>query len=260
MICLLVGTSRPIRIQTMATTAGILIIGNEVLSGKVLDANSPYLCQELRALGVEVKRISVIPDDVDVIAAEAATFASAFDIVITTGGVGPTHDDVTIEGIAKGLDRPVITHPDLEQLVRTLYPGNVNDARRRLTMVPEGAELFGQPDLVFPVVVVENIYIFPGVPEILRQKFDAIKGRFRDAPFFLKKVFVTTGESSIAEHLNAVMRAYPDLLLGSYPEYRNPEYRVRLTLESKDPAYLDEAFDLLMGLLPTSSIAKVESE
>ncbi|MGH7409650.1 MAG: competence/damage-inducible protein A [Candidatus Methylomirabilis sp.] len=243
----------------MATTAGILIIGNEILSGKVQDANSPYLCRELRALGVEVKRIAVIPDDVDVIAAEAASFTDAFDIVITTGGVGPTHDDVTIEGIAKGLGRPVVTHPDLERLVQQLYADKVNTPHLRLALVPEGAELFGQPDVVFPVVVIKNIYVFPGVPEILRQKFDVIKERFRDTPFHLKKVFVTTGEGSIAEHLNAVIRAYPDLLLGSYPEYHNPEYRVSLTLESKDPAYLDKAFDFLMSLLPASSIAKVEN-
>ena len=258
MICHLSGrfTTRPTR--AMAKTAGILIIGNEILSCKIRDANSPYLCRELRALGVEIKRISVIPDDVDVIAGEAATFSAAYDIVITTGGVGPTHDDVTIEGIAKGLGRRVISHPDLERVLRQLYGGKVNSAHLRMAQVPEGAELFGQPDLVFPVVILKNIYIFPGVPEILRQKFDGIKERFRDAPFFLRKVFVTAGEGSIAEHLNAVMREYPALLLGSYPELNNPQYRVTLTLESKDPAYLDKALNRLMDLLPASTIAKVE--
>lgn len=242
----------------MTTTAGILIIGNEILSGKVQDANSPYLCRELRALGVEVRRVSVIPDELDTIAAEAAAFCAAYDIVMTTGGVGPTHDDVTVEGIAKGLGRRVITHPDLEQVVQKLYPGKVTSARLRLAQVPEGAELLGQPDLVFPVVLVENIYIFPGVPEILKQKFHGIKERFRGAPFFLRNVFVATGEGAIAEHLNTVMREYPTLLLGSYPALNNPEYRVRLTLESKDPAYLDEALTRLVGLLPTSSIVKVD--
>jgi len=242
----------------MATTAGILIIGNEILSGKVQDANSPYLCRELRTLGVEVKRIGVIPDDVDVIAVEAASFADAYDIVITTGGVGPTHDDVTVEGIAKGLGRAVVTHPDLERVLQQLYPGNVNDARRRLALVPDGAELFGQPDLLFPVVIANNIYIFPGVPEIVRQKFESIRERFRDSPFFLRQVFVTVGEGAIAEHLNAVVRQYPDLLLGSYPTLNSTDYRVRLTLESKDRALLDKAFDLLISLLSPSSIAKVE--
>lgn len=241
----------------MATTAGILIIGNEILSGKIQDTNSPYLCRELRALGVEVKRVSVIPDDVEIIAAEAAIFSAAYDIVITTGGVGPTHDDVTVEGIAKGLGRGVISHPELEGLLKQLYAGQLNSARLRLAKVPEGAELFGQPDLGFPVVILKNIYIFPGVPEILRQKFDGIKERFRETPFFLKKVFVTTGESSIAEHLDALMREYPALLLGSYPALHNPDYRVTLTLESKDPAYLDSALSRLISLLPSSAVFKV---
>jgi len=242
----------------MTTTAGILIIGNEILSGKVQDANSPYLCRELRALGVEVRRISVIPDDVNTIAEESSTFSGAYDIVFTTGGVGPTHDDVTVEGIAKGLGRRVVIHPDLERVVKELYPGKVNSARLRLAKVPEGAELLGQPDLVFPVVLIKNIYIFPGVPEILAQKFNGIKERFRGVPFLLKNVFVTAGEGAIAEHLNTVIREFPALLLGSYPALNNPEYRVRLTLESKDPAYLDKAFRRLLSLLPASSIAKVE--
>jgi molybdenum cofactor synthesis domain-containing protein len=239
-------------------TAGILIIGNEVLSGKVQDANSPYLCRELRALGVEVKRVSVVPDDVDTIAEESSRFSGAYDIVFTTGGVGPTHDDVTVEGVAKGLGRRVITHPDLERVIHELYPGKVNSARLRLAKVPEGAELLGQPDLVFPVVLIKNIYIFPGVPEILIQKFNGIKERFRDAPFFLKTVFVTDGEGAIAEHLNTVIREFPELLLGSYPELNHPDYRVKLTLESKDPAYLDKALKLLVSLLPASAVARVE--
>lgn len=242
----------------MATTAGILIIGNEILSGKVQDANSPYLCRELRALGVEIKRISIIPDDVDSIAEGAAAFSTAYDIVITTGGVGPTHDDVTIHGIAKGLGRRVISHPDLERVLQRLYGGKANGVHLRMAQVPEGAELLGQPDLVFPVVIVKNIYIFPGVPEILKQKFEGIKERFRDTPFFLRRVFVTAGEASIAEHLDAVMREYPGLLLGSYPELNNPEYKVALTLESKDQAYLDRALSRLIDLLPASAVAKVE--
>ena len=242
----------------MTMTAGILIIGNEILSGKVQDANSPYLCRELRDLGVEVRRVSAIPDEVDIIAAEAVAFSAAYDIVMTTGGVGPTHDDVTVEGVAKGLGLRVVVHPDLERVIHKLYPGRVNSARLRLAKVPEGAELLGQPDLVFPVVLVKNIYIFPGVPEILIQKFNGIKERFRDAPFFLKTVFVTDGEGAIAEHLNTVIREFPALLLGSYPELNHPDYRVKLTLESKDPAYLNKALKLLVSLLSASSIAKVE--
>jgi molybdopterin-biosynthesis enzyme MoeA-like protein len=152
----------------------------------------------------------------------------------------------------------VISHPDLEWVLQKLYGERVTSAHLRMAQVPEGAELFGQPDLVFPVVMIKNIYIFPGVPEILRQKFNGIKERFRDTPFFLKEVFLTTGESSIAEHLNALMREYPALILGSYPELNSPVYRVKLTLESKDPAYLDKALSRLMNLLPPLAVARVE--
>src|SRR3970040_912565 len=127
----------------MTMTAGILIIGNEILSGKVQDANSPYLCRELRDLGVEVRRVSAIPDEVDIIAAEALAFSAAYDIVMTTGGVGPTHDDVTVEGVAKGLGLRVVTHPDLERVIYELYPGKVNSARLRLAEAAEGVRYRG---------------------------------------------------------------------------------------------------------------------
>ena len=101
----------------MAKTAGIIVIGNEILSGKIVDTNSPHLCQELRSLGVDVQRVVIIPDNIDVIASEAATFSNLFDYVFTTGGVGPTHDDVTIEAIAQGLQRDVVIHPELAFLL-----------------------------------------------------------------------------------------------------------------------------------------------
>src|SRR5262245_24139004 len=97
----------------MGKTAGIILIGNEILSGKVVDANAAYLCRELRALGVDVRKISVVPDEIDLIAAEVAWFTRAFDLVFTSGGVGPTHDDVTIEGVARALGVPVVRHPGL---------------------------------------------------------------------------------------------------------------------------------------------------
>src|SRR5512138_1709286 len=107
----------------MARTAGIILIGNELLSGKVADANAVYLCRELRALGVDVRRIVVIPDEVDRIAAEVAEFSQSFDVVFTSGGVGPTHDDVTIEGIARAFGVPVVRHPTLVALLQGYYQG-----------------------------------------------------------------------------------------------------------------------------------------
>lgn len=242
----------------MGKTAGIIIIGNEVLSGKVADTNSPYLCRELRALGVDVRRISVIPDDVEIIAAEVGKLAPACDAVVTTGGVGPTHDDVTIEGIARAFGCPVVRHPRLEEILQNYYRAALEPAQLKMAEVPEGAALVGGDALRFPVVVVRNVYIFPGIPEILREKFDAIKGVFRDAPFHLHTVYLNAPEDAVAPHLNATLGAYPRLLLGSYPLLNHPDYTVRVTLESKDEAYVKAALRHLLDRLPGGVVVKLE--
>ncbi|HEY7041936.1 MAG TPA: molybdopterin-binding protein [Methylomirabilota bacterium] len=242
----------------MAKTAGILLIGNEILSGKIADANAAYLCRELRSLGVEVRRITVIPDEVDLIAADVRAFSAAYDVVFTSGGVGPTHDDVTIEGVARALDVPVIREPRLVEVLERYFKGQLNEARLKMAEVPQGAELTADGALVFPAVVVRNIYILPGVPEIFRQKFDSLKERFREMPFHLCCVYVSMGEGTLADHLNAVLAAHPDLMLGSYPEFANPEYKVKVTLESKDRAYLDSAVGSLLDRLPKDAVVRVE--
>lgn len=241
----------------MAKTAGILLIGNEILSGKITDANAAYLCRELRALGVEVRRITVIPDEVDLIAAEVRAFSAEYDVVFTSGGVGPTHDDVTIEGVARALRVPVVREPRLVRLLEGYYKGRLNEARLKMAEVPEGAELTADGELVFPAVVVRNIYILPGVPEIFRQKFDALRERFRDQPIHLKNVFVRIGEGTLAEYLNGLLAAFPLLLLGSYPEFSNPEYQVKVTLESRDRAYLEQALTDFLARLPPDALVKV---
>src|SRR5712671_6677068 len=125
----------------MPKTAGIVLIGNEILSGKIADANAAYLCRELRALGVDVRRISVIPDEVELIAREVATFSRDYDVVFTSGGVGPTHDDVTIEGVARAMDVKLVRHPLLVGILETLAKGRLNEARLKMAEVPEGALL-----------------------------------------------------------------------------------------------------------------------
>ena len=242
----------------MARTAGILLIGNEILSGKVVDANASYLCRELRALGVSVRRISVIPDEVDLIAAEVRAFSRAHDVVFTSGGVGPTHDDVTMEGVALALGVPVVRDPRLVELIARHARGPLNEARLKMAEVPEGAELVAGERLMFPAVVAGNVYILPGVPEIFRQKFEALKERFRDTPYFLASVFVGIGEGTLADYLNDLLQRHPELMLGSYPEFANPEYKVKVTLESKDRALMEQAVAELLGRLPADAVIRVE--
>src|SRR5881227_2386860 len=123
----------------MPKTAGIILVGNEILSGKTVDANAAYLCRELRELGVEVRRIAVIPDEVALIAEEVAAFSKAFDLVFTSGGVGPTHDDVTIEGVARAMGVGVVRHPLLVAALEGHDRDRLNDAHRKMTETPEGA-------------------------------------------------------------------------------------------------------------------------
>lgn len=241
----------------MPKTAGIILIGNEILSGKIEDANASYLCRELRALGVDVRRITVIADDVALIAQEVAGQSREFDVVFTSGGVGPTHDDVTIEGVARALGVEVVREPSLVALLKSYYRGELNEARLKMAEVPEGAELVGAEAPGFPTILMRNVYILPGVPEIFRQKFEAIRERFRDQPYFLNNVFVRMGEGTLADYLNALLHDYPLLLLGSYPEFSNPEYRVKVTLESRDREYLARALDAFLARLPAATLVKV---
>ena len=240
------------------SSAGILVIGNEILSGKVVDTNSPYLCRELRALGVDVERISTIPDAVDVIAENVKSMSQAHDFVLTSGGIGPTHDDLTVDGVAAAFGRPLELSASIEERIRRATGEEPNPSQLKMARIPAGATLIDSGDLWFPLVVVENVYILPGIPELLRKKFESVRDRFRGIPFVLKRVYVTLMESSIAEQLEAVLQEFPELLLGSYPRIHEESFRVMLTLESRDAGYVQRALDSLLARLPAAVIHKVE--
>ena len=239
-------------------TAGIVVIGNEILSGKVVDTNSPFLCQELRELGVDVERIVTIPDGVEVIAEHVRAMSEAYDFVFTSGGIGPTHDDVTLDGIAAAFDRGVVRSESIVERLRRATGEEPNESQLKMAQIPAGATLLDSGDLWFPLVVVDNVYAFPGIPELLRKKFQSSRERFRGIPFVLKRVFVRLMESEIAEDLHALLGEYPELLLGSYPKIREESFRVLLTLESRDAQYVQEALDSLLARLPEDAVARVE--
>ncbi len=244
--------------QENVKTAGIIIIGNEILSGKVHDSNSFFLVSELRQLGVSVMRISVIPDDVDIIGREAVAFSKEYDYVFTSGGIGPTHDDVTMKGVAKGFGVRLISNAALEGTFRSRYGSIVNDAVLKMTEVPEGAGLIELGDKRFPVICFRNIFILPGIPEYLREKFTSIRERFRCASFYLKRIFLNAEESDIAAALNAVVEESGEVAFGSYPVLDTPEYRIIVTVESRSAKRLAEAVDKLLCRLPAEKIVRVE--
>lgn len=239
-------------------TAALLVIGNEILSGKVRDTNSPFLAVELRKLGVDLERIVTIPDVIETIAHEARALSDAYDYVFTSGGIGPTHDDLTMDGIALAFGRKVVVHQAMVERMERYSEKPVNDAMRKMAMIPDGAEVLDVGGLWFPVVVVENVHILPGIPELFEKKFHSIRDRFSGMPFHLRKFYVRENESEIADVLNSLLAEFPALMLGSYPKINELDYRVLLTLESRDITYLDRAAEQLARTLPQGVIHLIE--
>ncbi len=226
-------------------TAGIVIIGDEILSGKFVEENGAFLIGELRALGVDLRRMTIIPDDLDDIAVTVVESARRFDHVFTSGGVGPTHDDVTMAAVAKAFGTTVIRHPDLETRVRGYWKDQLADANLRLADVPAGAELVYGKDQVWPVVAYQNVYIMPGVPTLFRRKFIDIRDRFRAVPVTAARIYVDLDEGELAPHLDAIVRDFPAVRVGSYPRFSERDFKVLVTLEGSDGASVTSAFEAL---------------
>ena len=240
------------------STAALLVIGNEILSGKVRDTNSAFLAVELRKLGVDLERILTIPDVIDLIADETRALSRDYDFVFTSGGIGPTHDDMTMDGIAQAFDREIVENQSMIERMERYSDKPLNDAMRKMAMIPDGAKILDVGGLWFPVVVVQNVHIFPGIPELFEKKFHSIRDRFSGVPFVLRKLYVRENESDIADILNTLLKKYPELMLGSYPRINEEHYRVMLTLESRDESYVNAALDMLIKALPDDAVHKVD--
>lgn len=236
-----------------AKTAAVLVIGEEILSGKTTDQNAALLVKELRALGVALRRIVVLGDVRHEIATALRELSATHDLVFTSGGVGPTHDDVTMAAVAEAFGMRLVRHPELEQKMRAFYGDRLEERALRMADVPEGVVLLDSDHLSWPVPVVGNVHVLPGVPEIFRRKFMAIRARFADEPFHLREVFVDADESTIAGRLDEVVAAFPGVFLGSYPRFyfpqQVPRWRVKLTLEAKSAGDVERATAQLIALL-----------
>jgi molybdenum cofactor synthesis domain-containing protein len=232
-------------------TAAIVIIGDEILTGKFGDENARFLIGELRDLGVDLRRVVIIPDDLDDIAMTVSELSKRFDHVFTSGGVGPTHDDLTMAGIARGFGTDLVREPELEARVRAFWGARLADAEAnlRLADVPRGARLVYGRDVVWPVVSYQNVYILPGVPALFRRKFVDIRDQFRGAPAFVARIYVMADEGELAPHLDAIVAAHPSVKLGSYPRFGETEFRVLITLEGKDGDAVGAAQDALAARL-----------
>lgn len=228
-------------------TAGVVIIGNEILSGKFADENTPWLVRRLRELGCDLLRVAVIPDTLEDIAAEVATQSRRFDWVFTTGGVGPTHDDVTFAGIAQAFGLRLHHHPELEAILRAKLGVGCNEAALRMAEVPEGSELWWDGGVIYPLVVTRNVCIFPGVPSLLKLKFDRVAHRFAGTPLSVRRLHTPNQESVIADRLTEAAGRWPSVAIGSYPRLDEEPMRVIVTLESRDESALAAAAAFLLA-------------
>ncbi len=239
-------------------TAGFLVIGNEILSGKVVDTNSPFLAKELRELGVDLERILTIPDDIDIIAREVRTMSESYDHVMTSGGIGPTHDDVTMEGVAKAFDLPLELDVALCERIEQVTGDHFNDSMRKMAMLPRGALVQRSGSMWFPLISVGNVYVLPGIPKLFEMEFASIREQLVGVPIALRRVYVKSYESEIASYLNELLSEFSELMLGSYPRMEDADFRVLLTLESRDVDYLQRALESLLSRLPSHIIHRVE--
>jgi len=231
-------------------TAAAIIIGDEILSGKFTDENSPWLITRCKALGIDLRRICVITDGVDDIAETVGRWRGRVDHLFTTGGVGPTHDDLTMTGIAAAFGVPLVRHPELEKMLRDKLGARCNDAALRMADVPEGAELWWEGEIRFPQVVVGNVCIFPGVPALFQKKFDTVAHRFAtSAPRQVRSQVTEAAEIDIAAGLRALAARFPAVQIGSYPQFEVKPWTVKITLDSRDLSALAAAEAALAALL-----------
>ena len=245
--------------QTVVETAAFLAIGNELLSGKVSEANLAPLAQTLRALGIELRTAEILLDDVPTLARAIARLSATHGVVITSGGVGPTHDDVTIEAVAQAFGRKVVREPTLIELVRQTFGEKTSDAHLRFADVPEGAHLRRAPDASWPTPVVENVWILPGVPEVFRMKLATLRSWVvGPRPFVSRALVLNRDEVDLKETLDLVVANHPAVSVGSYPALFNPRYRTRITFDSTSESAASAALEDLRLRLDPSAIVDIE--
>lgn len=243
----------------MTRTAAALIIGNELLSGKVQEQNLIVLAHTLRELGIELRRVVMVPDEIDKIAADVAALAAAHDQVFTSGGIGPTHDDVTIEAVARAFGIPVVSHPRIESMLREYYRERCTEGHLRMALLPDGAELISNEEVRWPSIVVRNVWILPGIPEVFRMKMPLLRMRLSGgAPFRTRAVYTKLDEGDLKPLLDRVVAAHPAVAIGSYPKWQDPSYKTKLTFDGKDERALAAAVGEFIALLPKGEPQRIE--
>lgn len=241
-------------------TAAVLIIGDEILSGRTQDVNLNAIAKYLATYGVDLSEARVVPDIEDEIVDAVNHLRAKYDYVVTTGGIGPTHDDITADSVAKAFGVTAPEHPEIMAMLRERW-GEPNAARRRMAHVPEGGVLVKNPVQGPPGFQIENVFVLAGVPAIMRGMLDDVGPRLRTGAVVISKtVRVTgTGEGTIAAPLEAVAKAHPEMSLGSYPFFSPPDvYGANLVVRGRDPAEIDAAVEELVSALTEAGATNIE--
>lgn len=224
------------------STAAIVVIGAEVLSAKVVDENGPFLLAALRDRGIEARETRTIGDDVAVIGRTVRELAASHTYVFTTGGVGPTHDDVTVAGIANAFDVAVTRDPRLVALLEQYYKGRLLPPHLKMAEVPVGASVTIPDGMGFvPVVRMKNVYVLPGVPSLVKRCWQTIEAELDRDVFFSRALYYQTTESVIADILTRAQAEFADVAIGSYPRFDAAPYSVKVTFDGRDENRVDAA-------------------
>ncbi len=224
-------------------TAALLIIGNEILSGRTKDANLPFIAEGLGEMGIRLSEVRVVPDIADEIIAAVNALREKYDYLLTTGGIGPTHDDITAECVAAALGRKLIQNPEARQRLEERWAETgieMNEARLRMANTPEGATLIDNPVSAAPGFQIENVFVMAGVPKIMQAMFGSLRERLvGGARLLSRSVVCNLPEGHLASGLGALQKTYPGVDIGSYPSYAQSGFRVAVVLRHTDADVLE---------------------
>ena len=234
-------------------TACLIIIGDEILSGRTKDKNLAYLAEKLNETGVRLSECRVVPDiEAEIVAAVNACRAK-FDYVFTTGGIGPTHDDITADSVAAAFGVGIDYHPEAMALLQAHYDKTgmeFNESRKRMARVPDGAELIDNPVSKAPGFQIENVFVLAGVPAIMQAMFESLRHKLVGGkPVRSVAIAVYLGEGIMAPGLGALQEKYPDVAMGSYPFYRDGRFGTSIVSRSPDEDRLSAAADEIRALM-----------
>jgi molybdenum cofactor synthesis domain-containing protein len=240
-------------------TAAVLIIGDEILSGRTQDTNLKDIARYLGVHGVDLAEARTVPDVLEEIVAALNALRARYDYVITTGGIGPTHDDITADAVAAAFGVELVEHPDILEMMSARWGTELNAARRRMARVPVGGDLVRNPVQGPPGFTIGNVFTLAGVPTIMRGMLEDVGWRLRGGAITVSRTLRVegSGEGVIAAPLEAVAKAHPEMSLGSYPFFGAGVYGSNLVLRGRDPEALGRVVEELVAALKGAGIGNV---